>query len=138
MIHIRKAISQDKPGELIAKGALREGRHDLVMVVLEDDCLIGCCSMEIEGMRGIINSLYITEGNRNQGIGDGLVRSILYSAQRQNIEWVEVPVTQEIRGLFERIGFKPAREDLKVLQLNLVGFFNACTCCGNDRCDKGC
>jgi len=138
MIHIRKADMKDKPEELISKGALREGRHDLVMVVLEDDTVMGCCSMELNGLRGIINALYIKGEKRDVDLGDGLVRSTLYSALRRGIEWVEVPLTQQWVGLFKGLGFKPDHEKKEALQLNLEEFFNNCCCCGNEGCEKTC
>ncbi len=141
MIHIRRATPQDKPGELILKGAMREGRGDLIIVVLEEQRLIGCCSMEIQGNRGIINSLFMLEDKRKQGIGDGLVRSALFTAQRQNVEWVEVPERKETGHFFKRMGFKSIDGNPKTLQLNLDGFFKSCSCScsGDGKCHKeGC
>lgn len=82
MLHIRKALPQDKAEDFIKKGLIRKGRDDLVMVVLEDESLIGCGSVEIEGTLGILNSIYVSEQNRNRGIGYGLLRSLMYSAQK--------------------------------------------------------
>ena len=136
MIHIRKASVEDKPEELISKGAMREGRHDLVMVVLEDDAVMGCCSMEFNGLRGIVNSMYIKDKNRYGDLGDGLVRSVLYTALGQGIEWAEVPLMRQTESFFRGLGFRPANEDEKTLRLNIDGFFDSCSCCGNDGCTK--
>ena len=136
MIHIRKASVEDKPEELISKGAMREGRHDLVMVVLEDDAVMGCCSMEFNGLLGIVNSMYIKDENRYGDLGDGLVRSVLYTALRRGIEWAEVPLTQKMEGFFKGLGFKPANEDERNLRLNINVFFSSCSCCGNGGCTK--
>lgn len=137
MIHIRMADVQDNPEELISKGELREGRHDLVMVAIEDDAVKGCCSMELSGTRGIINSLYIKGEDGKGDIGDGLVRSILYSAQRWGIEWAEVPLTQQTEGFFRGLGFKPANEGEGNLQLSIETFFNSCSCCVKESCTTG-
>ena len=136
MIHIRKASVEDKPEELISKGAMREGRHDLVMVVLEDDAVMGCCSMEFNGLLGIVNSMYIKDENRYGDLGDGLVRSVLYIALRRGIEWAEVPLMQQTESFFRGLGFDPANEDERNLRLNINVFFSSCSCCGNGGCTK--
>lgn len=134
MIHIRKADPGDKPGDLISRGVLREGRHDLVMVILEDDVILGCGSMEFNDTRGIMNSLYVEDEDRISDIGDALVRTILFTALKQNIESVRIPLTLSTTGFFKKLGINPPLEGAKQLDINLEDFFSGCNCCGERGC----
>jgi N-acetylglutamate synthase-like GNAT family acetyltransferase len=137
VIHIRKALPQDKAEDFIKKGLLRKGRDDLVMVVLEDECIIGCGSMEIEGDLGILNSIYVSEKNRNRGIGYGLLRSLMYSAQKIGAEWVEASLEEKCSGFLIKSGFMQADEKPQVLRINIEKAFSSC-CCGDKGCGEDC
>lgn len=136
MIHIRKALPQDKAEDLIKKGLLRKGRDDLVMVVLEEERLIGCGSMEIEGTLGILNSFYVSEQNRNRGIGYGLLRSLLFSAQKNGAEWVEAPLEEKCCGFLVKSGFMKADDNPQVLRINIEEAFSTCCCSGDKICGE--
>jgi N-acetylglutamate synthase-like GNAT family acetyltransferase len=138
MINIRRAGPQDRVGDLLLKGALREGRDDIVMVVLEDDNLVGCGSLEMEGTLAIMNSIYVTEGKRNEGLGYGLLRSIMYTAMNNGAEWMEVPSEEKSRDFFIKSGFVPAEDCPQVLEINLEAAFNNCCCGGDCGCGEGC
>lgn len=134
MIEIRKAKPGDETGHLISKGALRGGRGDLVMVILEDDKVMGCCSMDFEGKEGLINSLYIENKTGDSNLADGLIRSVLYSALRRNIEWVRLPLTEQTEGFLRGLGFENIQRTTEELQINPETFFKDCDCCGESRC----
>lgn len=139
MIHIRKAAPEDRLEDLLLKGVLTEGRHDLIMVLLEEDSVMGCCSMEIKEKTGIINSLFIKGYHRNQELADGLIRAVLYTAQKDGIQRAEVPSIRPTDGLFKKLGFKPDPEGRQVLQTDLEGVFGGCCSCGGDcGCNQNC
>lgn len=138
MIHIRKALPQDEVEDFIKKGLLRKGRDDLVMVVLEEGSPIGCGSMEIRGALGVLNSLYLSEQNRNQGIGYGLLRSLMFSAQKKGVEQVEAPLGEKCSGFLIRAGFMLTDGKPQVLRINLEKAFNTCCCNGSISQEDNC
>ncbi len=134
MIEIRKAEPGDGAEDLISKGILREGRHDLVMVILEDGDIMGCCSMDFEEKEGLLNSLYLEDRAQGGDLVDGLIRSMLYSALRQNIEWVRIPLTYQTETFLRGLGFGNIQNDADELQINPATFFRDCNCCDQNRC----
>jgi N-acetylglutamate synthase-like GNAT family acetyltransferase len=129
MLHFRKAKPEDDFEMLIRKGKIEEGRRDMVMLAFNGQQLIGVCSLEIDGELGRINSIYIDEGKRNEGIGFGLVKSILFSVDKKGVKKVQVPVKGEIEKFFEKLGFRATGEDSKGLEVSLRGYFDGC--CNN-------
>lgn len=129
MFCIRKVKPEDNYKNLIERGKLKEGKSDLVMVAFDEDRLVGACSMEINNEEAEINSVFVKEESRSEGIGFALIKSILNVAERRGIKTVAVLDKKEIRSFFVKLKFFPSEDRPGMLVAGMEGYFGDCSCC---------
>jgi N-acetylglutamate synthase-like GNAT family acetyltransferase len=124
MLYFRRAKDEDCYSSMIDLGRISKGRSDYVMLAFDEDQMIGACSMEFNGQVGKINSLYIADKHRRQGIGYGLAKAIMFVAMKKGIEKVELTNRCDMSGLLGRLGFVENRHNPGIMELKLEGYFN--------------
>ncbi|MGB9812283.1 MAG: GNAT family N-acetyltransferase [Thermovenabulum sp.] len=83
------------------------------MVIEEDEKVIGTGGLEIYGEYAVLRSVAVLPEFRNQGLGDGLVRSLINLADRLGVKTIYL-FTEKAMGFFEKIGFKKtSREEIQ-------------------------
>lgn len=123
MLCFRRAKDGDNYLPMLESGRISGESDDYVMLAFDEDDLIGACSMEFSGRVGGINSLYVDNRYRNQGIGFGLVKAIMFVALNRGIKKVQVKNRCGKDGLFGRLGFAENPNNQGILELNLEGYF---------------
>jgi len=81
-----------------------------VMVAGVDDTVLGLLSLRLDASVGggaLVDQVFVTEGAREIGLGDGLVAAALQAARAAGARAVEalaLPGDRETKNLFERAG----------------------------------
>jgi amino-acid N-acetyltransferase len=91
---------------------------DSFFVYLEDNKVVGCCSLEIYTQKlAEIRSLVVSVEYRNRGIGSALVTRCLAEAKNKKIYQV-LSVTDK-HDLFQRYGFRNQIDEKQAMFLKL-------------------
>ena len=110
---------------------IKEGISDLelnenIVVVVEDNILLGICKVEIEGTNSWLKYLIIEESSRGKFLGDGLLRTVLNKLDLQGIR--KIFYDKSDLYLIQK-GFSKNEEGR--LELNIPEFFTVgCKCSG--------
>ena len=100
---------------------------DLILIVSEDNAVLGLCSVEIKNSEYWLKHLIIKEDSRGQELGDGLLRTMLNKLDLQGIKSLYY---KDIDSYLVEKGF--IKNEKGFLELNISDFFtNGCTCSGN-------
>ena len=71
---------------LINEGINEMKLSDKILVVVEDNIVLGLCKVEIRNLNSKLKYLIIKENSRGQRLGDGLLRTIINKLDLQGIE----------------------------------------------------
>lgn len=97
-----------------------------IIVVVEDNIVLGLCKFEIENENSWLKYLIIKKSNRGQYLGDGLLRTVLNKLDLQGIEKM---FYNDMDLYLIKKGFKENKEG--ILELNISEFFSiGCKCPG--------
>lgn len=150
MITIRKAVADDKDKirEIINSESLTKIDSDALpehtMVIEVEGALVGFGFLEIAADLALIKFVFIKPDYRNQGLGDGLVRSLINYADRRGVKYIYVFSNNKM-DYFKRFGFSYITShecDEKVIEifnvnigqqpfimeLDVERFFDSCCC----------
>lgn len=98
----------------------------IIYVLLEDNKILGVGKTSLEKDKYFLKYLIIKEEERRNGLGDGLIRAILYKLQNNNIDKLYFKGNNKF--LLSK-GFK--NEIKNELYLDIDSFFNSgCNCSG--------
>lgn len=98
----------------------------IIYVLLEDNKILGVGKTSLEKDKYFLKYLIIKEEERKNGLGDGLIRAILYKLQNNNIDKLYFKGNNKF--LLSK-GFK--NEIKNELYLDIDSFFNSgCNCSG--------
>ena len=110
---------------------LKEEIEDLeldkdVIVVVEDDIVLGVCKYEIKNGDSWLKYLIIKEDNRRQFLGDGLLRTVL---NKLDLQGIKMMFYDNVDSYLIKKGFIENGEG--ILELNISEFFSVgCKCSG--------
>lgn len=100
--------------------------NGIIYVLLEDNKILGVGKTSLEKDKYFLKYLIIKEEERRNGLGDGLIRAILYKLQNNNIDKLYFKGNNKF--LLSK-GFK--NEIKNELYLDIDSFFNSgCNCSG--------
>lgn len=126
MLLFRRLKPGEEIGEIAEKARVIPGKADMVMLAFDDDEPAGICSLEIKGDTVWLNSLYICEGKRKQGLGAGLLKSSLFAAKNRGAAVAKAAAHNEIAGFLLKMGFCRDADMKDIMQVNLDGYFKCC------------
>ncbi|MDQ3239577.1 MAG: GNAT family N-acetyltransferase [bacterium] len=112
-------VEESLKGKVLKRPLLEiENVIDNFFVFEEEDCVIGCCSLEIYNMKiAEIRSLVVSSRHRNKGVGSILVENCLIEARKIGVYQV-LSVTHK-NELFQRLGFKNEINEKTAMLLNI-------------------
>lgn len=100
---------------------------DLILIVVEDNIVLGLCSVGINNSEYWLKHLIIKEDSRGQELGDGLLRTMLNKLDLQGVKKIYY---KNIDSYLVKKGF--IKNNKGFLELNILEFFtDGCTCSGN-------
>ena len=120
MIRGKFLLSSDDIGDVLRvregvaefKGAGRDGRDDMAVYALAFDeagSPCGCGRMYVDGDSHFrIDYLGVLSHQRKKGVGDLLMRMLIYRAQDLHAASVYLNAPEEVSAFFERYGFRNA------------------------------
>ncbi|MBA1337089.1 MAG: hypothetical protein HPY66_3525 [Firmicutes bacterium] len=126
MLHFRRLRPGEEIGEIAEKARLGLGEDEMVMLAFDDGELVGICSLTIKADTAWLNSLYICEEKRKQGIGTGLLKSILFAAKNKGAAIAKITEHRELTGFLLKMGFCRDTGMEGILQADLDGYFKCC------------
>ena len=114
---------------LINEGINEMKLSDKILVVVEDNIVLGLCKVEIRNLNSKLKYLIIKENSRGQRLGDGLLRTIINKLDLQGIEKM---FYDKIDLYLLRKGFMENKDG--ILELNISEFFKVgCKCSGKSN-----
>ena len=87
----------------------------------EDDLVVGSIGLWLlpwphhpkhpgTNVRGYISNMWVDAAHRRKGIGRKLVEAAVEEAKARGVTWMMLHATDEGRGLYESMGWKPGNE----------------------------
>ena len=110
---LRKAsdLDKSKAKEILEK--IKQNSNQIIQVAIDDKKIVGCITLLIEqkfihdgGLVGHIEDVVVRKDYEGKGIGMKLVTSMLEYAKRKNCYKTILDCKDDVKQLYERIGFK--------------------------------
>ena len=103
--------------------------NENIVVVVEDNIVLGVCKFEVKDSNSWLKYLVIKEDSRGEALGDGLLRTVL---NKLDLEGIKKIFYDGIDLYLMKKGFMKKSED--VLELNISEFFTGgCSCSGKSN-----
>lgn len=84
---------------------LRDDAEPAFVLAVRGDTVAGCAALEKAGVAGLLRSVAVRKDERGAGIGDGLVRERIASAETSGMQTIYL-LTETVPAWFERFGFQ--------------------------------
>ena len=96
---------------LMAVAALAGESRAIARVLVKDGKVAAYYSMYVVEGEGYVNNLAVAPDRRGKGLGDALMRDMMYAASLSGVTALTLEVRESnaaARSLYEKYGFKPA------------------------------
>jgi amino-acid N-acetyltransferase len=95
-------------------------------IATREDVIVGCAGLEAYDRTGLLRSVAVSPGDRNQGIGRALVRDRIVAARAVNLDAVFL-LTTTAADYFSRLGFAETdRKTVPPVLSSSTEFASAC------------
>ncbi len=110
----RSAIRQTMLQHIVADTAVVARRNGSIVGFVTFDVEAGKYRQDVS--RGVIQNIYVRESDRNDGIGNGLLKTAETALESRDVDVVSLEVmagNHQARQFYERHGYEPNRIELE-------------------------